>query len=256
MLRAARINRIALVLLAFGASYPAAVSAQEGGPLLKTDLVRMMTASNYTSTEMAAIVRMKCVGFEPTERDRSQLLTLPGAELVMAEVDRCVSKPRPAAGLNRGVVRTKSTQPVEDGAVQIPPKPTGQIQLIDLDIEPIGTPLPELRAPPTATVLPTAEIPSLASRQTQPRLTNWDEVTTAFLYEYRPRVRSPGTVVLTLRIGSDGSVLEAAVKQATGDPAMAKAALRITGMMKFRPAMMRDQAVESLTELPIHFATN
>ncbi len=253
MLRAARIIRTALVLLALGASYPAAASAQEGGPLLKSDLVRMMTASNYTSTEMAAIVRMNCVGFEPTERDRSQLLTLPGAELVMAEVDRCVSRPRSAAGFNRGGVRTVS---VENKRVRTPPKPMTEIPLIDLDVEPIGTPVPELRAPVTPTVLRTAEIPSLASRETKPRLTNWDEVTKAFLQEYRPRVRSPGTVILTLRIGSNGRVLESAVKHATGDSEMAEAALRITKVMKFQPAMMRDQAVESLTELPIHFATN
>lgn len=253
MYRVARIIRTGLILLGLGASYPAAAAAQQGGPLLKSDLVRMMTASNYTSTEMAAIVRMNCVGFEPTARDRSQLLTLPGAELVMAEVDRCMSRPRPVTKFNRAAMQTA---PIDNRVARIPPKPMGTIPLIDLDIEPLDIPVPELRALPTATVLRTAEIPALASRETRPRLTNWDEVTTAFLQAYRPRVRSPGTVVLSLTIGSDGSVLKAAVKTATGDPEMAEAALRITDVMKFQPAMMRDQAVESLTELPIHFATN
>ena len=243
MLKTARISRTALVLLALGASYPAAASAQESGPLLKSDLVRMMTASNYTSTELAAMVRMKCVGFEPTERDRSQLLTLPGAELVMAEIDRCVSEPRPAAGADGSAART-------------PPKPTREILVIDLDLDPIGPPVPELSAPVTTTVLGTTELPSLASRVTQPRLKNWSEVTKAFLIEYRPRIRSPGTVVLTLKIGTDGRVLEAEVKTATGDQVMVEAALRVTEVMRFQPAMMRDQAVESLTELPIHFSTN
>jgi TonB family protein len=49
-------------------------------------------------------------------------------------------------------------------------------------------------------------------------------------------------------------VLQAAVKQSTGDQAMAEAALRVTRIMKFQPAMMRDKAVESFTELPIHFS--
>ncbi|MDH3428142.1 MAG: hypothetical protein OEM23_06870, partial [Gemmatimonadota bacterium] len=68
--------------LMIGGMFPVAAGAQEGGPLLKTDLVRMMTASNYTGTEMAAIVRMNCVGFEPTERDRNQLSSLPNADVV------------------------------------------------------------------------------------------------------------------------------------------------------------------------------
>jgi len=76
------------------------------------------------------------------------------------------------------------------------------------------------------------------------------------LYEYRPNIRTSGTVVLSVRVGSDGSVLEASVKQSTGDQAMSDAALRVTTVMEFTPAMMRDQAVESLTELPIHFDAN
>lgn len=248
-----RISRIVVASLALGGAYPAAVSAQGGGPLLKSDLVRMMTASNYSGTEMAALVRTNCIGFEPTARDRNQLATLPGSEFVMVEIDRCVSKSRPATGSDsdRGVV---PTAPVENRIVRTPPRPDGEIVLVDLAVEPAGPVAPVLQPPRTATTLRSAEIPSLVSRQTRPRLTNWNEVTTAFLHEYRPRVRSSGTVILSLTVGTDGSVLEAAVKQSTGDQAMAEAALRVTRIMKFQPAMMRDKAVESLTELPIHFS--
>jgi len=253
MRQTARISRIALAVLLLGSIPPAHVSGQEGGPLLKSDLVRMMTASNYTSAEMAAIVRMNCVGFKPTARDRNQLGTLPGSELVMAEVERCVSRPAQAAGSNR--VGTQAA-PVAKQVVRTPPRPSGEIAFADLNVEAKKPNAHELQAPRSATALGSPELPSVASRETRARLTNWNEITTAFLYEYRPNVRSSGTVLLSLRVGMDGSVLEANVKQSTGDQAMADAALRVTRLMKFKPATIRDEAVESLTEIPIEFTAN
>lgn len=245
-------NLAAMAFLIVGLS-PVVARAQEGGPLLKSDLVRMMTASNYTGTEMAAIVRMNCVGFEPTDRDRSQLSSLPNADIVLLEVERCTSRPRTTAGFNRGIVRAA---PVEEQEVRTPPRPSGAISVVELDV---GAPLasaPELRAPTAAVGLQAPGLPKLANREIAPKLANWDEVSHAFLREYRPAVRTPGTVVLSLTVGADGTVLAASVNKLDGDPAMADAALRITEVMRFKPAMMRDQAVESLTELPIHFAAN
>ena len=248
MLQIRRISRMALAALILGGVYPVAVSAQEGGPLLKSDLVRMMTASTFTGTEMAAIVRMNCVGFEPTARDRRQLSTLRGSDLIMVEIDRCVSNPRTAARSNRNV---ESPAPVKTRAARTPPKPSGKITLVDVNVEPSGSSIPLLQDPTRG-----AKISSISRRATKPELTNWSEVTKAFLNEYRPNVRSPGTVILSITVGSDGSVLDAAVKESTGDHAMTEAALRVTEVMKFTPAMMGDEAVESLTQLPINFATN
>ena len=239
--------------LMIGGMFPVAAGAQEGGPLLKTDLVRMMTASNYTGTEMAAIVRMNCVGFEPTERDRNQLSSLPNADVVLLEVDRCTSRPRSSSGFNRGIVKAA---PVESRVARTPPKPRGEIALAELDLAAPVRSAPQLQAPTAAMQLQAPGLPKLASRETPPKLVNRDEVTDAFLRVYRPAVRTTGTVVLSLRIGPDGNVLEASVKEGTGDPIMAEAALRITDVMVFQPAMMRDQPVESLTELPIHFDAN
>lgn len=236
-------QRIALALLVIGGTIPAAAVAQESGPLLKSDLVRMMTASNYTATEMAAIVRMKCVGFEPTQRDRSQLERLPNADVVMVEVDRCVSRPRPASA---------ATQ--EKGLDPTPPKPRARIQLEEIEVA-----TPVTSAPPSAepaarkTVMP-AEYSSLT--KVKPRLENWEEVSAAFLREYRPIVRTPGTVVLSLKVGTDGRVFDAQVKKSTGGRAMNEAALSVTAVMQFSPAKLGSTAVESLTELPFHFAAN
>ena len=233
-------HRIALALLVMGGTMPAAAVAQESGPLLKSDLVRMMTASNYTATEMAAIVRMNCVGFEPTQRDRSQLERLPNADVVMEEVDRCVARPAPPVA--------------EKKQRRTPPKPRTRIQVAEVDLAPpVSTGLLANEPTTKKTVMP-AEYSSFT--KTKPQLTNWDEVTEAFLREWRPNVRTPGTVVLTLTVNADGRVTNSEVKDSTGDLAMSDAALSVTSIMVFKPAMVGDKAVASLTELPFHFAAN
>lgn len=241
-----------MAVLAF--MLPASAPAQEGGPLLKSDLVRMMTASNYTATEMAAIVRMNCVGFEPTSRDRHQLSSLPNADVVLAEVDRCASRPRPPAA----DIAVDAGDAADAGSriAQAPPRPQRQeIALDNPDIASSAPVVPALERPEGRRTLAPPTVKDRTATETPPELTNWKEVSAAFLHAYRPNVRQPGTVLLWLRIGPDGRVAESRVKRATGDPAMADAALQATEVMVFKPATLRDRPVESWTELPINFSS-
>jgi hypothetical protein len=60
-----------------GAAQDAAVAAEaSNGPLLKVDLVRMLAVGDYTDAELAHIVQMSCVVFQPSERDRNDILSL------------------------------------------------------------------------------------------------------------------------------------------------------------------------------------
>lgn len=245
---------------------PAAAPAQEGGPLLKSELVRMMTASNYTATEVAAIVRMNCVGFEPTARDRNQLGNLPNADVVLEEVDRCMSRPRasnPSVGTDRDDADPTANETSDEvRVVRAPPRPSRRnIELDAFDIDGPRTTIPELKRPeadsdlaePTSsTGRPGARAAAVSSEpDTPPALGNWREVSRALLDEYRPNVRQPGSVLLWLRIGPDGRVIDSRVKRATGDPAMADAVLKITKVMEFTPATRDGRPVESWTELPV-----
>lgn len=233
-------------VLAF--TLPASAPAQEAGPLLKSDLVRMMTASNYTATEMAAIVRMNCVGFEPTTRDRRQLGNLPNADVVLAEVDRCITRPRSSGATEADEAEAK--------VVQAPPRPRRQnLDLGNLDIVSSAPVVPALEPPAERRKLAPPTVEDRTATEIPPELTNWKEVSAAFLRAYRPNVRQPGTVLLWLRVGPDGRVAESRVKRATGDPSMADAALKVTDVMEFKPATLRDRPVESWTELPINFSS-
>lgn len=250
-------TRLLVALAFFALVLPAAAPAQEGGPLLKSDLVRMMTASNYTATEMAAIVRMNCVGFEPTARDRNQLGNLPNADLVLAEVDRCISRPN-SPRADQGPADDTEASESEEDAFRAPPPPRRQIHLAGLDLAASAPITPDLERPEASAGTGTQIDPPSTSEddvETPPSLLNWKEVSSAFLREYRPNVRQPGTVLLWLRVGPDGRVIESRVKHSTGDPVMADAAQRITGVMEFQPATRRDRPVESWTELPISYSS-
>lgn len=252
-------TRLLVALALFALGTPAVAPAQEGGPLLKSDLVRMMTASNYTATEMAAIVRMNCVGFEPTPRDRNQLGNLPNADLVLAEVDRCISRPASTRADRGAADAADDASENEASEFRAPPAPARrEIRLAGLDLG-AGAPIaPELERPETSAgqgtqIDPPSKPEDVA--ETPPALLNWKEVSSAFLREYRPNVRQPGTVLLWLRVGPEGRVVESRVKRSTGDPVMADAALRITEVMEFQPATRRDKPVESWTELPINYSS-
>lgn len=248
-------TRLLVALALFTLVLPATAPAQEGGPLLKSDLVRMMTASNYTATEMAAIVRMNCVGFEPTPRDRNQLGNLPNADLVLAEVDRCISRPNSSRTAQGAADDTEASESEE--AFRAPPPPRRQIQLAGIDLAASAPIMPEIERPETSAGSGTQSSSSRPDddAETPPSLLNWKEVSSAFLREYRPNVRQPGTVLLWLRVGPDGRVIESRVKESTGDPMMADAAQRITEVMEFEPATRRDRPVESWTELPINYSS-
>ncbi|HSM09629.1 MAG TPA: TonB family protein [Gemmatimonadota bacterium] len=249
-------TRLLVALALFALVTPATAPAQEGGPLLKSDLVRMMTASNYTATEMAAIVRMNCVGFEPTARDRSQLGNLPNADLVLAEVDRCISRPNSPRTSRRAADATEASESAEKKFRAPPPPARRKIQLAGVDLAANTQIAPQIERPAgSATQIDPPSSSEDGDVETPPSLLNWKEVSSAFLREYRPNVRQPGTVLLWLRVGPDGRVIESRVKHSTGDPVMADAAQRITDVMEFQPATRRDRPVESWTELPINYSS-
>lgn len=250
---------------------PAAASAQEGGPLLKSDLVRMMTASNHTATEMAAIVRMNCVSFEPTARDRDQLGNLPNADVVLDEVDRCMSRSRtsnPAAAADGASDSGADAATDEVQVVRAPPRPSRRnIDLDALDIDGPRTTVPELKRPDAdganradadgSAETPGSRVAAVSSElDTPPALENWQEVSRALLGEYRPNVRHPGSVLVWLQIGPDGRVVDGRIKRNTGDPALAEAVMEITSVMEFTPATRDGRPVESWTELPINLNSN
>jgi len=68
---------------------PALVSAQEAEPLQKSDIIRLLSGTNYAQDEIAGIIRQSCLTFSPTARDQSDFRGLGAADSVMQAIADC-----------------------------------------------------------------------------------------------------------------------------------------------------------------------
>lgn len=82
----------ALAALLLGA-LPGVGSAQRSAPLLKTDLIQLLSSPVIPRQEIAALVRRNCLAFRPTERDLTDLRTLGASADVVASVAGCTAGP-------------------------------------------------------------------------------------------------------------------------------------------------------------------
>jgi protein TonB len=62
-----------------------------------------------------------------------------------------------------------------------------------------------------------------------------------------------GTTILWFRIDIEGNVVETQVFQGSGQAVLDEAAAAVAAIMRFSPAMNRDQPVEVWVQIPINF---
>jgi len=238
----------AAVVAACASARPAA--AQNEGSLLKSDLVRMMTGDSYSAAEVLQIVRMNCVGFTPSDRDRKDLSRLFDGDALINEIDRCRQVGQ-ADGYRRGVPVARAAT-----AVALPAGPVSdgpRFESPPLTSERIAP--PSLERPPVGDVAPAETMPGVGT-SSPPRLLNWDYLTKRIRSEYRPDRRNSGEVVLRIWVDDQGHAGEASIVDAEGDPALAKVVLAAVPAMRFAPAQSRDRKVGAWATLPIRFRTD
>ena len=91
-----------------------------------------------------------------------------------------------------------------------------------------------------------------------PRLVNANDVQRALERNYPPLLRDAqigGRVVLWLLIDENGRVMDAEVKESSGQSAFDDAAIKVGEIMKFSPGMNRTDRVKVWVQLPIVFKT-
>jgi hypothetical protein len=88
-----------------------------GGPLRKSDLVRLVSGAALSSVELVELVRRNCLTFQPTDRDRTDFQRLGAEPSLLAAMDDCARrkaapKPAPAApAIRPAVVRRQPPPP-------------------------------------------------------------------------------------------------------------------------------------------------
>jgi TonB family protein len=247
-----RAGRAGILLLSAMAVLTSGARGQEAeatGPLLKADLVRILATAGYTTDELLQIVRMNCVSFRPTERDRRDLLALPHGEPVLGEISRCRAKGQ-AAGFSRGIPRARPVNSTDSE----PASDSDLLQVTTLSADPLGS-RPAPAAPRFTMVLVQRDRDAMTVSEIPPKLENWDEVSAQLLQEYRPNQRREGKVVLRVRVDETGRAADSLLAESSGDPYLDAAVLATVSVMRFKPAMSRDRQVAAWTELPITFET-
>ncbi len=250
--RAVGLALLAAVLHADPAWAQEAAYAAEAptGPLLKTDLVRMMALGDYSDDELVHIVQMNCVAFRPTERDRDDLLSLPGGQTVLSSIAECRASERQTAGFERGI---PVARPVQDPARAPALTNASELEAASLSIEALDA-RPALTAPRFTMVIDETR-DAVAATEVPPRLENWGEVSRRLLREYRPNERKDGRVVIRVKVDESGRAADSLVTESSGDPYLDAAVLATVSVMRFTPAMSRDRHVSAWTDLPIQFET-
>lgn len=219
------------------------------GPLLKADLVRMLATGDYTTDEVVHIVRMNCVSFRPTQRDRRDLSALPHGDPVLGEISRCRSRGQ-AAGFSGGIPRANPVRSTDEE----PAAGSDLLQVTTVSADPLGN-RPAPAAPRFTMVLIEKDSDVLAVTEIPPLLENWDEVSEQLLLQYRPHERHAGKVVVRVRVDETGRAADSLLAESSGDPHLDAAVMATVQVMRFKPAMSRDRRVAAWTDLPIAFET-
>src|SRR5690606_22974087 len=98
--------------------------------------------------------------------------------------------------------------------------------------------------------------PTFTPFTVRPDLINADEVRRALVRYYPPLLRDAGIGGRTLVwffIDETGRVVKTQVKESSGYEALDETALRVADVMRFSPALNRDQKVQVWIEIPIVF---
>ena len=90
----------------------------------------------------------------------------------------------------------------------------------------------------------------------RPEIRNRSEVQAALMREYPPILRDAGIggqVVVWFFISETGQVLDRRVSESSGQALLDEAALHVADIVRFTPALNRDQAAQVWIEIPITF---
>ncbi len=81
-------------------------SAQRGSPLLKTDLIDLLSSPVIPGREIADLVRRNCLAFRPTQRDLADFRSLGASTDVVASITGCATLPPGGGGGGGGATES------------------------------------------------------------------------------------------------------------------------------------------------------
>ena len=190
----------------------------------------------------ATVVHFMLFQFWPTLTAEDVSFT--AEELEMIELPPEIEIPPPPEAISRPATPVMATADIDD----------------DITIAPTTfeeNPIEDLPPPPTDDgAVDIAAAPVFTPMTVRPEIRNRREIQLALMREYPPILRDAGiggTVVVWFFISEEGVVQDRRVSRTSGQVQFDNAALEVASVIRFTPALNRDQRVAVWIELPITF---
>ena len=190
----------------------------------------------------ATVVHFMLFQFWPTLTAEDVSFT--AEELEMIELPPEIEIPPPPEAISRPATPVMATADIDD----------------DITIAPTTfeeNPIEDLPPPPTDDgAVDIAAAPVFTPMTVRPEIRNRSDVMQALMREYPPILRDAGiggTVVVWFFISEEGVVQDRRVSRTSGQVQFDNAALEVASVIRFTPALNRDQRVAVWIELPITF---
>jgi protein TonB len=190
----------------------------------------------------ATVLHFTLFQFWPTLTAEDMSFTV--EELEMIELPPEIEIPPPPEAISRPATPVMATADIDDD-ITIAPTTFEDNPIEDLPPPPTNDAMGDISAAPVFTPM-----------TVRPEIRNRGEVTAALMREYPAILRDAGiggTVVVWFFITEDGRVQDTRISQSSGQTQFDEAALKVADVLRFTPALNRDQRVQVWIEVPITF---
>ena len=221
-----------------------AIPAASGTDALETENDRFKRSFQswfWGSMIAATVVHFMLFQFWPTQTAAD--VSFSAEELEMIELPPEIEIPPPPEAISRPATPVMATTEIDD----------------DITIAPTtfdDNPVEDLPPPPVDDGGDISAAPTFTPMTVRPEITNRREVEAALMREYPPILRDAGiggTVVVWFFISPEGIVQDKRVSQTSNQVQLDAAALAVADVLRFTPALNRDQRVAVWIEVPITF---
>ena len=190
----------------------------------------------------ATVVHFMLFQFWPTQMAAD--VSFSAEELEMIELPPEIEIPPPPEAISRPATPVMATADIDD----------------DITIAPTtfaDNPVEDLPPPPTDDgVVDIATAPVFTPMTVRPEIRNRPQVQAALMREYPAILRDAGiggTVIVWFFITEEGLVEDTRISRTSGQVQFDQAALKVADVLRFTPALNRDQRVQVWIEVPITF---
>jgi TonB family protein len=219
---------------------------------------QLSKSSGHASLDEAAIRVASVLRFSPAMKDGEKVATWVELPIAFGDVPIPPSAPSKYP-LSTATDPANALTPLEPLRAGQPKQEAVGVRGERLPTTPPAVVPPAAPPAPPVPATPKLDAPVFTPMTVRPQLVNTDEIQRALVRSYPPALRDAGisgTPTIWFYINEEGAVLRTQLSKSSGHQALDEAALTVARMMRFSPALNRDQRVAVWVEIPIVYRVN